>query len=168
MANENIDTYGVDISKEGIEYTEKLLSDHNLKANLKVAGVEKLPYKDNFFDGIISFGVLYYCTYDEIKSAVNEIHRVLKPNAKAFIVVRDIRDYRYGKGIEIEKNTFLIQENDETKCAFNENGMKIHFFTKHEVEELFEDFSELSLDEIIETHDNGAYMDSNFLITVKK
>lgn len=168
MVNENIDTYGIDVSREGISYTNRLLNEYNLKANLEVSSVEKIPYVDNYFDGIICYGVLYYCDSSEIKNAVKEIYRVLKPCGKALIVVRNTKDYRYGNGKEIEKNTFLIEENNLHKCSFNENGMKMHFFTLEEINELFQEFSCVTVEEIIETHENRKYMDSNYIIFLEK
>lgn len=168
MANENIDTYGIDISKDGIEYTQKILKHYKLKANLKVATVDNIPYEDDYFDGIICDGVLYYCNINEIHDAAKEIFRVLKPSGKAFIVVRNTEDYRYGRGKEIERNTFLIQEENKNKCAFNENGMKMHFFEVSEVKELFKNFSKIEIDKDIKTHENGSYKDSNFIINLIK
>lgn len=168
MASENIDTYGVDISADGIEHTKKLLKENGLSVDLKVAGADNIPYEDNYFNGIISYGVLYYCNINEIENAAKEIFRVLKPNGKALIVVRNTKDYRYGKGKEIEKNTFLIEEEDKNKCSFNENGMIMHFFEEDEVKKLFGDFSYVFIDEIVETHENKKFCDSNFVIQLMK
>ncbi|KGK86065.1 class I SAM-dependent methyltransferase [Clostridium sp. HMP27] len=168
MANENIDTYGTDISRDGIEYTEMILKQHQLNSNLKVASVDNIPFEDNYFDGILCYGVLYYCSIKEINDSAKEIFRVLKPNGKALIVVRNTDDYRYGKGKEIDKNTFLIEEKNNKKCAFNENGMKMHFFERSEIEELFKNFSKIEIDEIMESHENGKYRDSNFVINLTK
>ncbi len=168
MASENIDTYGIDISADGIEHTEQLLKAKGLEANLKVASAGKIPYDSDFFDGIVCYGVLYYCKIDEIKNAVKEIYRVLKPNGKALILVRSTGDYRFGKGKEIEKNTFLIEEKDQSKSSFNENGMVMHFFNQDEIEEYFRDFSKIEINKTIETHDHGLIKDENFIITLIK
>lgn len=168
MASENIDAYGIDISKDGVDYTEKILKNSGLSANVKVASVDDIPYQDNYFDGIISYGVLYYCKMNEIKRSVSEIRRVLKPGGKALLVVRNTKDYRYGNGHEIEKNTFLINEENSNKCAFNENGMQMHFFDLDEIKELFEKFNEVYVDEIIETHNSMKYCDANFVISLVK
>ncbi|EDS76685.1 putative methyltransferase type 11 [Clostridium botulinum C str. Eklund] len=168
MANEGIDVYGCDISREGINYTQELLKRNNLSASLNVASIDKLPYEDNFFDGLISCGVLYYCKIEQIKKAILEIHRVLKEGSKGLIIVRNTNDYRFKNGEEIEKNTFMINEDDFTKCAFNENGMIMHFFQRDELVDLFSKFTEVSIDEITHTHSNGKYMDSNYEIIVEK
>lgn len=168
MANEGIDVYGCDISREGINYTRELLKRNNLSASLNVASIDKLPYEDNFFHGLISYGVLYYCKIEQIKKAISEIYRVLKQGGKGLIIVRNTNDYRFKSGEEIEKNTFMINEDDSTKCAFNENGMVMHFFDRNEIIELFSNFTKVSIDEIIHTHDNGKFTDSNYEIIVQK
>lgn len=56
MANENIDTYGTDISKDGIEYTKTILKENELNADLKVASADNIPYKDNYFKGLYVMG----------------------------------------------------------------------------------------------------------------
>lgn len=168
MANENLDAYGVDISADGVEYTNELLKAHNLKGEAVVGTIDNIPYEDEMFDGMISYGVLYYCDIKEIKQSCNEIYRVLKNDGKALIVVRTTDDYRYGQGTEIEENTFIINEEDDKKCAFNENGMKMHFFTREEIQELFKNFTTVTIDKIEETSQNEKYKDSNFIIQLVK
>lgn len=168
MSKENLDVYGVDISLDGVEYTKTLLDQNDLKGNIKIGSTDDIPFEDNMFDGLISYGVLYYCSIQEIKESVKEIYRVLKKGGKALIIVRSTEDYRYGDGVQIEENTFLISEDDESKGAFNENGMKMHFFTRNELINLFDEFNIISIDTIEETSDNGRYKDSNFIVQLKK
>lgn len=168
MARENIDVYGIDISAEGIVYADKMLKEDNLNGTFKCATTDNIPFENDFFDGIISYGVLYYCMWDEIKKSADEIYRVLKKGGKALLIIRTTEDYRYGDGREIEKNTFLINEENSDKCAFNENGMKMHFFTRNEVLDLFKYFSSVTIDTIEETLENGKYKDSNFVVQLVK
>lgn len=168
MANENLAAYGVDISRDGVEYTNELLKANNLKGEAVVGAVYDIPYENEMFDGLVSYGVLYYCDKKEIEQACDEIYRVLKNGGKALIVVRTTNDSRYGQGNEIEKNTFIINEEDDTKSAFYESGMKMHFFTEEEVRELFKNFATMTIDKIEETSEEGKYMESNFVIQLTK
>ncbi|MCB2310031.1 class I SAM-dependent methyltransferase [Clostridium tagluense] len=168
MAMENIDTYGVDISREGITNTEKTLKHAGLKARLTVGSVDVISFEDNYFDGILCYGVLYYCKKNEIEKAIDEIYRVLKIGGKGLLLVRNKNDYRFGDGKEIEKNTFIIQEENSNNSAFNENGMTMHLFERDELIKLFRKFKNVSIDEIIETYENGKLCDSNFKVIFEK
>lgn len=64
--------YGVDISKTAIEKIKK----SGPKGRYYVAGVEKLPFSDNFFDVVVIADVLEHLI--DPGKAVREIHRVLK------------------------------------------------------------------------------------------
>lgn len=60
---------------------------------------------------------------------------------KIYIFVREIDDYRYDNTKEIiDEYRTIIKENDENKCAYSENGMRMHFLVEKELKELFSRF----------------------------
>ena len=78
--------YGIDLGADQIEITKDMFQKLNLSyEDLKVASAEKLPYENNYFDFVYSFGVIHHTP--DINSAVNEIHRVLKPGGRAVIMI---------------------------------------------------------------------------------
>ncbi len=161
--------YGIDYSLEGVKYTKSLLAAANrvdLAKNIINASCDKLPFEDGSFDGVISFGVLYYLEEDGIKDAVNEIVRVLKPGGKAVVVVRSTEDYRCTKGSD--NNSNIINDNNDAHSAKAENGMRLHFFTVEEINMLFKDFSEIEINRIIRTHDHGTICCNDFIVTLSK
>ena len=88
LAKAGFDTYGMDLSKEGLKVTRKWLNELNLKANLKQASCyKKFPFEDNFFDAIVSIQVIHHAKHKNIKYCISEIERVLKPNGTIFITV---------------------------------------------------------------------------------
>lgn len=95
LAQKKFEVYGIDISEEGIKFIKKSLKKKGLRANLKIGNVfEKLPYPDNFFDAIISVQVLQHGSLNQIKKAIKEIERVLKPKGLLFVTLCG----RYYKG----------------------------------------------------------------------
>jgi len=78
LAKEGFQTYATDISEEGLKVVEKRLKDEKLQAILKKANMDKQSFPDNFFDGIISFGVFYYNNLDGQQRALSELYRILK------------------------------------------------------------------------------------------
>jgi len=49
---------------------------------------KKLVYQDNFFDFVYARLVLHYLDKQQLKEALDELFRILKPTCKIFIVVR--------------------------------------------------------------------------------
>ncbi len=88
LARQGFNVYGIDIAAEGIKIAKESLREQNLKANLKIGNVfERLPYDDNFFDAIISVQVLHHGELNEIKDAIAEIERILRPKGILFMTL---------------------------------------------------------------------------------
>jgi ubiquinone/menaquinone biosynthesis C-methylase UbiE len=79
-AKANTDLYGVDLTDTAIETTKRRLDVYGLKSNLQRTDAEKLPFQDNFFDVVYSWGVIHHS--EDISKIISEISRVLKPGGK--------------------------------------------------------------------------------------
>ena len=173
MGNENIIPYGIDFSGEGIAYIQKMLMKYGMDkyvVNMQVGNLTDLPYTENFFDGIICYGTLYYLRTSEIEKAINEIWRVLKPGGRLLLVVRTINDYRYDIKNEKKKkkNTIIVCEKNVNRCAHSEDGMIMHFFEREELARYFSKFHNVSIDINEETHNNQQFCDSNYILMAEK
>lgn len=90
--------YGIDLTKEAI-YNAKLRLDlYGLEAvELKVADAEHLPYEDDFFDLVYSWGVIHHSP--DMEQCFKEIVRVTRPGGAIKIMVYNRRSlfafYRY-------------------------------------------------------------------------
>ncbi len=168
LSENGIGSYGADVAKSSLEFVKDRLKKKRLKADLRLLTDNTLPYQDNFFDAVISFGVLYYMPKKDIVEVVREIKRILKPNGKVLFIVRSIYDYRYGLGKEIEPDTFLINTKDKTLDVYNENGMIMHFFRTPEIKELFKNWKQCNIDKMFITLDNKKIRDNDYIITCVK
>jgi len=82
--------YGIDFSESGVDYTRQLLTNRGYTQyveNVICGSCDSLPYENNFYDGLISFGVLYYLDVAAIRQAVKEIYRVLKKMEKLSLLL---------------------------------------------------------------------------------
>ncbi|MFH1655059.1 MAG: class I SAM-dependent methyltransferase [Candidatus Omnitrophota bacterium] len=76
--------YGIDISDEMLAEARKNSQEANIdNIEFKICDVHKMDFEDNFFDLIISFGVLHHLR--DLKLTFSEIKRVLKANGCAYI-----------------------------------------------------------------------------------
>ena len=77
--------YGLDLTPRAIAHTRRRLELIGLRSNLLVGDAEELPYADETFDLVFSWGVILNCP--DIQRAVADIHRILKPGAEARVMV---------------------------------------------------------------------------------
>ncbi|QCD44826.1 class I SAM-dependent methyltransferase [Campylobacter mucosalis] len=168
LAQNGFKAYGCDYSKDGIKSTQNLLKSQNLSADLKVCNMLSLPYEDEFFDGLINYGVLMYAgSKERILRAVDEIYRVLKTGGVAFFQFRNFDDDRYKTGI-LKSKYEVIANQQKGKMGFDENSVEIYYFDKDEVKRIFNKFEILEINEVSRSYDNDSYKISYFLVILKK
>ncbi len=80
LRHHGYDAYGVDFAEETVNKINALVPE----LQVSVADVRKLPFKDIFFDGYWSLGVIehFYNGYEEI---TKEMYRVIKPEGYLFL-----------------------------------------------------------------------------------
>jgi ubiquinone/menaquinone biosynthesis C-methylase UbiE len=75
-ARAGLDCHGVDLTDEAIETTRRRLEIYGLTSNLQRIDAETLPFDDDSFDLVYSWGVIHHSEHPH--KIVAEIHRVLK------------------------------------------------------------------------------------------
>jgi ubiquinone/menaquinone biosynthesis C-methylase UbiE len=76
---------GIDLTERAINHTKRRFELFGLKSELQTADAENLPFPDENFDAIYTWGVIHHSP--NTQKAVNEIHRVLKPGGFAKIMI---------------------------------------------------------------------------------
>ena len=148
FAKNNFDVFGIDIAEVGIKLTREWLKKENLQANLKVGNIyEKLPYQDNYFDAVISTQTLHHERIQNIRHAIHEIERVLKPQGIIFITFRKrkFRKFcpnltiieRYGK----QKSRYqVIDSRTYVPIEGGERGLIHYLFNRKLIKREFKNF----------------------------
>jgi ubiquinone/menaquinone biosynthesis C-methylase UbiE len=80
---------GIDITEAAIAATKERLRAHGLSADLRVADAEELPFADETFDLVYSWGVLHH-TPDTLK-ALDETIRVVKRGGRVKLMLYNRR-----------------------------------------------------------------------------
>jgi len=93
FARAGADYTGVDLTPRSIELVQKRFQQQNLSGSFQVGDGENLPFPDNHFDLVYSHGVLHHTP--DTQKAINEVHRVIKPGGKAFIMLYHRNSYNY-------------------------------------------------------------------------
>ncbi len=117
---------GVDVSPTAVNLAKEKIG---VKVKFVVGDVCRLPFKGKSFDAVVAIHVFDHLTESERKLAVEEAKRVLKPGGILFFEGFSVKDFRFGKGIEVEPKTFR-----------RKNNVWYHYFSLVEVKKLFFDF----------------------------
>jgi ubiquinone/menaquinone biosynthesis C-methylase UbiE len=113
---------GIDISKTMLSiaenYNKRLIEKGSVE--LKLAGVDNIPYKDNYFDKILTVHTIYF--WKDPSKSFNELHRVMKPGARLVIGFRF--DSNFKKSFPAQVYTFYSK--DEISAMLQESNFSIN------------------------------------------
>lgn len=77
--------YGIDLTERAVAITRQRLESAGLASKLQVGDAESLPFPNNTFDLVYSWGVIHHSP--DTARAVSEIHRVLRPGGTCRVMV---------------------------------------------------------------------------------
>ncbi len=77
--------HGIDLTERGVELVRRRLALERLSSDLRVADAEALPFSDDAFDVVYSWGVLHHTP--DTRCAIAEAIRVAKPGGRICIMV---------------------------------------------------------------------------------
>lgn len=78
-------TTGIDLTPRAVDLCQLRLETFGLHSDLRVGDAESLPFADDTFDLVWSWGVIHHSP--DTPAAVREMHRVLKPGATAKVMI---------------------------------------------------------------------------------
>ena len=145
MSSLGYDTYGSDVSENGIKITKRKLQENNLQAHLKISDMTERPFQKIKFHGVISWDAIHHNTIGNIKKSVDITHDCLEEKGLLLVNLLSTKSGSHNKGIEIEKNTFINDDGDEA-------GVPHHYFDEKGVRELFKGWKFLCLSEQVNTY----------------
>ncbi|MCL2408176.1 MAG: class I SAM-dependent methyltransferase [Oscillospiraceae bacterium] len=121
--------YGIDISKATINLLYNYVVEHNLSiGSLYCGSIHETPFAESYFDIGDCIGVLEYFDRDFILKAIQEFHRLMKPDGK---LVLDIPNIASPSG----RMAMLIEEYMGRPDKFD--------MLSHEFEDMIKDYFEI-------------------------
>jgi SAM-dependent methyltransferase len=169
LAREGFKTKASDQSSVGVEAAEKWSKAEGLDIEYSVCEATNLVYDDGAFDAVLCFGVLCYLDFDNLKKAVGEIRRVMRPGAKALVMTRTDRDFRANHAEKTGPATYIIGSDGSAEYpALAEVGMLHCFLSEADVRSAFVEFSELEINRSAISVNDGAYSNDEWLIKVSR
>ena len=167
LARDGFDVHATDLSETGINFLQSWASEEGLKVSAKVGVVENIEYPDDYFDGLVCFGVYNYLTLDAAVEAFSELHRVLKPGGKCFVMLRSDDDWRKEKGTEVSPGVFQMDELKET-VAEAEDGLGMTLFSEPAVHRCVTEFKNVDIDFCATSLNGGLDVQKDWYVSAEK
>ncbi|MBW2974346.1 class I SAM-dependent methyltransferase [Candidatus Woesearchaeota archaeon] len=130
LQNQGFEVYGFDCSDFALD---KLRQKGLDKKYIHKGDMSKLPFKDDFFDALISILAIQHGDLKQIKRYISEIKRVVKPNGIILITTPSIhylKDVKTERTREISKETYInldVTDGDQPHHFFSTEGMESFF-----------------------------------------
>jgi SAM-dependent methyltransferase len=105
-------TVGIDLDSDKINFAEqnfaKCSEDHNylfIRSDISKGIKDILPAK---FDVVLFPSVLYYISRKAVLKLLDEVTHYVKSTFLTYVRMRSVKDYRYGRGKQVEHNGFIL------------------------------------------------------------
>lgn len=144
---------GIDLSPRSVFLAKERLHLYGYQGVAVIEGdAERIPYKENVFDCVFSWGVLHHIP--NIEKAISEIYRVAKPNGKICVML-------YHRCSLVALQMYLMfgllrlrpfQSIEDILATYHESlGTKA--YTVKEVRQMFSMFKDLKVDVRVTSYD---------------
>ena len=146
---------GIDLTEAAVNLARRRFELFNLRGSFRVADAERLDYPDNSFDLVYSHGVLHHTP--DIRAAVRELHRVLRPGGRAVVMVyhRDSYNYRINISVLRRAGVHLLRWNAGVKLVRALTGESEESLREH-VQQLRANHDYLNSNEFLSRNTDGA------------
>jgi len=144
--------YGVDLTNAGIETTRCHLRSFGFASDLQQANAEELPFADEKFDVVYSWGVIHHA--DKPERIVAEIRRVLKPGG-VFLGMMYGRHSIVAAKLWIRYSLFRLKPwMSFAEAIWNQvESVGTKAYTVPELHKLFSDFGEFQAEPLLTYYD---------------
>lgn len=163
----NKQVYSVDVNSKRINVLKRIKKELGL-THLKISNqsIQKLNFKNDFFDAIFCYSVIYFTEYEK---TVSEFYRILKPGGKLYINTNGIGWYLYNllEGHNETKNF------DSKKMAMKALNNSINYFSNQNFtfgdqiiipsSSLIDTLSKIGFINIIKESDGNIILDNKYL-----
>jgi ubiquinone/menaquinone biosynthesis C-methylase UbiE len=144
--------HGVDLTEKGVELVGRRLDLEGLGSDLQVADAERLPFDDESFDVVYSWGVLHHTP--DTPAAVREAIRVLRPGGRLCAMLY-ARHSWVSYGLWVRNGPLSGRPFRSLKDVLHHHMESVgtQGFTKRELRRLFSGLTELTVEEVCTPYD---------------
>ena len=134
LANRHIIATTIDL--EGASFAQSQIAQASLSDRIEVKMediAQPLPYADESFDFVYARLVLHYLPKNDLENALQELHRILKPTGRIFIVVRSTAC------LEAQTGSYNAENGMTTYTSKNGGAYSRYFHSQNSICHFLED-----------------------------
>ncbi len=129
MSQLNDEVYSCDASQERVTFLKELSLKENISnINVQHGFIDRLPFEDNFFDAVFSYGVIFLTPW---KKSLAELIRVLKPGGALYVNANGFGWYKHlwytAHNKTDDYNPQLLAANSWKNTYNYNNGLDVSF-----------------------------------------
>ena len=134
------DTIGIEFSEERLEMAQEYAKQHNLKLPMQLGDMRSIEFESNHFGYVYSWNTIFHMNKVDIKKAIGEMIRVLKPRGLCFVNFLSVDSEFYGQGEKQNDGEFIqIEREEKILHTFFTDDESDGFFDNLEIEILFKE-----------------------------
>jgi len=146
--------YGIDLTQAAIEITRSRLSMYGFESNLQCTDAENLPFDDEIFDLVYSWGVIHHTEHPQ--RIIQEIKRVLKSDG---VFIGMMYNRHSLVAFEVWVRSALFKGKPWRSLSeviwYSMESLGTKAYTVSELKELFSEFGSFSAKPIITAYDRS-------------
>lgn len=131
LAQNGFEVTATDISEKGVAVTKNKAKKLGLTVTTACHDMRAIPFKNETFDAVLCTWVTGHGTRADMERHAQEMLRVLKPGGILFVDYQSKADENYGRGVAIERDTFLENMPGEEKIPH-------HYTDEPELREIYQ------------------------------
>lgn len=145
---------GIDLTPRSVEITRHRFKLYGADGDFMISDGERLPFRDESFDVVYSNGVLHHTP--DTAGAIREVHRVLRPDGLAKVMLYHRNSLNYWVEIVIRRGLlggeFLRSRSAEEIMSrvieFSDHGARplVKVYSRRQARELFSPFKDVSVE----------------------
>ena len=85
-------TYGIEIAKGPLEKAHNFCRESGMSLNIMSGDMRKIPFYRDTFSNIYSYNAIFFMTKPDIKIALSEMERVLRPGGLCYVNLMSMED----------------------------------------------------------------------------
>lgn len=155
------DVYGSDYSLDAVKEVNQHLEEIKYPHRIKHESMTEISEPDESYDAVVAYNVVYHAYLADMKKALDNIYRILKPDGSLLITFQSKQSPIYNREEEVEPGTIV-------KKAEPEAGIPHHLVDRDDVLEMLSGYHITELSYVEHEYDEMMSKGCHFVVTATK